>query len=242
MRLAHHHARLVGELTNTLITYEGVHRLGRSDARRLHAQFSDWMRAFGFGPEPTESLLMLDLRDDDDAGLNAAFDELARDYGRYPKKIQGVNVTDRRELRAFLWQLSQDNLDAAFDRVASLRSRGGLLEIRTGVKLIWKFRLREPETGDLLPGQDALPRLEDFPGGRGDSSSVVVNLAHASSASLWFVLPFAEPDAAFNHYVARMQAALPARLSPRGWRRWTLARSGWRSKKLNVEPSIAVSQ
>ena len=225
---------------HALITYEGVHGLGSRDPRRLHTDMAACMQVFGFAAEPTETLLKLDMRDDDDASLHAAYEELAHDYGRYPKKLRGINVAGGREFRTFLWQIPQGSLDAAFERVATLQARGGLLERRTGVKLIWKFRFRDPDTRDLLPGQDALPALDNFPGGRGDSSSVVLNLDRPSSVSLWFLLPFAEPDADFRSYIGRLQAALPARLSSRGWRRWTLSPSGaWRGKKLSIDLGAA---
>jgi hypothetical protein len=225
---------------STLITYERIHRLGRQDSRRLHTAMAACMETFGFAADPTESFFKLDLRADDDPALNAAYEEIARDYGRHAKKLQGTNVTDMRELRTFFWQIPQGSLDAAFERVATLRARGGLVQSRTGLKLIWKFRFRDPDTRELLPGQDALPRLDNFPGGRGDSSCVVLNLGDPSSVWLWFLLPFAEPDAAFLAYVGRLQAALPAQLSSRGWRRWALARSGeWRAKRLSVDVGAA---
>ncbi len=218
---------------NALITYEGQHRLARVDARQVLADMSACMQTFDNTAEPTESLLMLDMRDTDPA-LEAAYDELARDYGTSPR-LAGTAPTGE-ELRIYFWPIPKDGLDAAFDQVAILRARGRLLDSRVGIKVVWDFRFRDPATHTLLPGQEAMAALDNLPGGRGDSSSAVLTLGRASSVAFWFLLPFEEPDATFIAYVRRLQAALPARLSPRGWRRWTLAQAGeWRARKLSLD-------
>ncbi|MBI4885850.1 MAG: hypothetical protein HY824_02045 [Acidobacteria bacterium] len=220
---------------NALITYEGFHGLGRRDVRRVHVDMAACMQVCGFAAEPSDSLLVLDQRDDDDAALRAAYEELKRDYGPYPRVLGGTNVTDRRALQTCLWQIPPGGVDAAFERAAHLRARGGLVQRRAFLKLICKFRFRDPDTRELLPGQDTLPRLHNWPGGHGDSSSVVLNLGHSSSVSLWFMFPFAATDEAFMSYAGRLQTSMPARLSPRGWRRWTPSRAGgWKAKKVNV--------
>lgn len=228
-------ARLTNSMT-ALITYEGVHRLGRREPRALHADVAACMGAFGYAAPPDRASLVLDLAGDDDPELNAAVEQLTREYGGYPEKIKGLHVTDGREWRALLWHIPHERLEDGFERLAGFQARGGLLERRTALKLAWTFRFRDPKTRELLPGQDTLPRLETFPGGHGDSSSVVLNLGHRSSISLWFLFPFAEPDAVFLAYVSGLQPTLPVPLATKGWRRWTLTRSGeWRSRKLQVE-------
>ena len=218
-----------------LIVYDCSHGLGRKDPRQLVAQVSACAGAFGHRPEPNEASVLLNMEADDDPALDAAYEELEREYGPYPRAIRGTRATDGHELRAFLFLVPEGGLEAAFDRVAALQARGGLLEQRAGLKLVWKFRLRDPDTRELLPGQDDLPRLESFPGGRGDSSSIVLNLGRTSSIALWLMFPFEEPDEAFRAYSARLQAALPTAFSPKGWRRWKLAKSGaWKSEKLAV--------
>lgn len=218
-----------------LITYEHLHGLGRRDPQVLYTDLAACMKAFGYAEDPSEALVKLDMRDGGDAALRATYEELARAYGPYPKKLLATHVTDG-DWSVFFWQIPPGELDSALVRVIELQDRGGLLESRTGLKLVWKFRLRDPDTRELLPGQDALPRLENFPGGHGDSSSVVLNLGRPSSVSLWFLFPFLEPDATFRQYVGRLQAALPVSLSAKGWRHWKKTRSGtWRASKLAPE-------
>ena len=223
--------------TASLITYEGTHGIGRRDPRALHEALAGCLAQFGYGAEPTQAWLVLNLEADDDPALLSAYDELVGEYGPYPKKITG-NRTDDRELRAFLWQLparDAPSIDAAITRVSTLRARGGLLDKRATVKLKWSFRFRDPDTRELLPGQDTLPRLDRFPGGRGDSSSAMLNLGATSSLDLWLLFPFAEADDRFRAYVSRLEAALPATLSPKGWRQWRLTRAGtWKATKLEL--------
>jgi hypothetical protein len=220
-----------------VITYEGMHGLGRRDQRAVRDQLAACMARFGHGAEPSVASVLLDLAGDDDPALLAAREELAAEYGPYPQKITGSGP-DGHEWRAFLWRLSTMDpaaIDAALDRTAALRARGGLLERRVGMKLEWAFRLRDPDTRELLPGQDTLPRLDRFPGGRGDSSSAVLTLRATPTLSLWLLFPFAEPSVELRAYVERLQSALPMPLAAKGWRQWRLTRSGtWKGARVAV--------
>ncbi len=220
---------------DTLIAYEGVHGLGRKNPRALLADTIAWLHTFAAGAEPVLTSFKLDLRNDMDPPLLEAYEDLAREYGPSPKKIRGIDVQGGPEYRAFLWPIASAAIEPALARAQALESRGGVFKGRAGLKLVWKFRFRDPDTGALLPGQDALPVLEDFPGGHGNSSSIVLNLGWPSSASLWFLLPFADVDDALTAYVQRLQAGFPVVFNPRGWRRWKQSKSGnWHARKISV--------
>ena len=224
---------------NSLISYEGTHGLGRRAPAELYAATASCLGRFGFTATPDEAYLVLDLAADDDPALEAARAELAAAYGPYPEKITGTG-TDGRAWRALLWRVPADGIATTLEQAAALRSRGGLLAERAKVKLVWRFRLRDPDTRELLAGQDALPRLDRFPGGRGESSSVVLNLGRSASADVWLLFPFEDPEGAFRAYVERLQAELSVPLAPRGWRQWRLSRAGtWKAAKLASPPGAA---
>jgi len=215
---------------DALITYDFLHQLKRPDARQVYDGFAACMRAFASAPSPTTRGLLLDLSGDEDPDLNAANDELLRDFGPYPEKVSGVR-TDGWEWRLRQWPFELAALDAAFERAKTLQARSELLAARAGIRLGWSFHFVAPETGEPLPGQDALPALDPYR--YGDSSSILLTLRGGTAAvSLWLMFPFAEPDAAFRAFVTAFQAALPVRLSARHWRRWSLAGSGaWKARK-----------
>ena len=226
----------MAELTSGLITYEGTHALGRRPALAVWNTLAACLGRFGFTAEPTAVSLVLDLAGDDDPELLTAYSEVAAEYGAYPSKVTGSGPAGQ-QWRAFLWPIAPGDpaaIDRALGRAAELRARGGKLAQRVSVKFVWQFRLRDPDTRDLLPGQDSLPRVDRFPGGRGDSSSAVFNLGAKSTLHLWLLFPFAEPTPAFRAYVDRLQAALPVSFVLKGWRLWRFTRAGtWKANKLD---------
>ena len=225
---------------NGLITYEGTHRLGRRPSRELADQVAACLARFGFAAEPSDAGVLLDVRGEgNDPALASARAALAAEYGAYPQR-RVTRGPDGGEWALFRWSLDVRALEPAFARVDALRAEGALVAERLRLKLQWKFRLRDPDTRELLPGQDTLPRLNNFPGGRADSSTVALTLGPPTALDLWFVFPWAEPDERFRAYVTRLAAELPVRLGARGWRQWRPTRAGtWKASKLASAPGAA---
>ncbi len=227
-------------MTAALITYEHLHTLRAGAPPMLLARFADCMARFGYAAEPAQALAALDMRDDQAPELAAACDALAALYGAHPRKLRGTDVSRGTELRTFLWPVPRADPGSAWSRIAALQPLGELVRSRVSLKLIWDFRFRDPDTRELLDGQDDLPQLQPWPGGAGNSSSIVLNLGAPSTCALRFLLPFADPGPAFQAYVGRLEEALPLRFARGGWRRWQRTRTGtWKAQRMAWPPASA---
>jgi hypothetical protein len=138
--------------------------------------------------------------------------------------------------------VARPEVPAAVREVAERVSGDDPVAERLSLKCIWRFQFRDPDTGDLLPGQDLLPRLDDFPGGRANSSSLILNLGRRSAASLWFMFPFEVSDERFLHFVRRLSEGLPFRLRDSGWRSWRLSsRGAWRASRVRAIEGVPIA-
>ena len=223
-----------------LITYEGTHTVGRRAPRELAEEVAACLARFGYAAEPSDAAVLLEVRGDgEDLALAHAQAALATEYGAYPQR-RTTRGPDGREWGLYRWPVDPPALDPAMTRVAALRAEGGIVAERLRLKLQWKCRLRDPDTRELLPGQDALPRLDNFPGGRADASTAALTLGPPTALDLWLLFPWAEPDEGFRAYVRRLQGELPVALSARGWRRWRRTRAGtWKAARLDPAPGTA---
>ena len=105
------------------------------------------------------------------------------------------------------------------------------------LSIVCDFRLRDPNGSGLWPGQDP-QRFGGFrtPAGvRLGASSTVLNLHARRSLGLALSIPDAG-DEDLAAVVPWLQNALPMRLSPKQWTRWTLTNSGtsYRGKRISV--------
>lgn len=217
-----------------LMTYERDHTLSRKAADDALRMLTDVAQRYGESAEPNRITILLDMAADQSPELDAAYAELCGEYGDHPKRIAGIRVTDRTELRAFEWRVPPAGIADALARCAALRERSDLLAERVAVKFFWQFRLRDPVTRELLPGQDALPRLERHL----DLSTMLLTLGRTRLLALWLMFPFDDVDAEFRAYVAALERSLPVQFSAKGWRRWQQTRAGsWKASRIDVPGS-----
>jgi hypothetical protein len=130
--------------------------------------------------------------------------------------------------------------DHAEDALALFESLEPLPRNQWGMAPVWLWfsadlRLRSPRGGELWPGQDpALFGHFQTPGGipLGASSTRLI-LQAKRSLGLSLSIPEAT-DADLVEIVPWLQAALPMRLSPKHWTRWTLTknRRSYRGKRI----------
>jgi hypothetical protein len=224
-----------------IITYEGLHGLGRGGPERHFQACAGAIGRFTNASEPFRVQHVLDLRDDEGPIWTAAREEMCERHGRYPTAIRGSGA-DGRPWRAWCWTVARPEVPAAVREVAERVSGDDPVAERLSLKCIWRFQFRDPDTGDLLPGQDLLPRLDDFPGGRANSSSLILNLGRRSAASLWCMFPFDVSDERFLHFVRRLSEGLPFRLRDSGWRSWRLSSKGaWRASRVRAIEGVPVA-
>lgn len=132
------------------------------------------------------------------------------------------------------WQLSPDQLEAALGFVASLPRWPAKYLAPVLHSTSFEFRLREPRTGVVLPGQ--IP--ERGIGFRPVASSLMLHLGGSPTASLDLRFPFENPDRAFLDYLGGVLPFLPISLA---WNRFRLMvpnqrGTGYAARKL--EPAV----
>ena len=93
--------------------------------------------------------------------------------------------------------------------------------------MVTRVRLRDPDTGVLLPGQD--PERFGLCQADGDillgTSRVQLVLDNSARISVGFSFPDLEDDQ-LRELVPRLQEHLPFKLSRKHWKRWTPAKNG----------------
>jgi hypothetical protein len=98
------------------------------------------------------------------------------------------------------------------------------------------FHLRDPDSGEVFPFQGA----EVYGGQEAGwklplgESSLYLRLANSSACFLVPSLPFSAVNPTVRAYVARLESALPFRLSPKQWARWQLNAQGTRYHKRRI--------
>lgn len=101
------------------------------------------------------------------------------------------------------------------------------------------FRLKDPPSGPVLPGQDS--RCSDITGVRVRSSLYMHVSAGNTSAFFELVLPFAEPGPEFVAYIAAIRPYLPIRLARGNFKHWTLNKAGTDYRIRRIDKSVLAS-
>jgi hypothetical protein len=115
---------------------------------------------------------------------------------------------------------------------------------RWGMAPLWlraecTFRVRDPETGSALPGQDS-----DRYGGFEyewrialGTSRLALNLSNRASLGIDLCLPDAD-DETLARLIPWLQANLPCKLSAKHWKRWTPTKTGsFKAIKIAAPPT-----
>jgi hypothetical protein len=111
-----------------------------------------------------------------------------------------------------------------------------------GLAPIWfwmttKFRIRDPATGEVMPGQDP----ERYRGVEYEwrvplgTSGLRLTLHNRSAIAIELCIPDAD-EAVVGRVAPWLQAHLPCRLSPKQWRRWTATKSGSFAARRMADP------
>jgi hypothetical protein len=123
------------------------------------------------------------------------------------------------------WQISS----TSFERLLALINSDDNLVLA----ITWRFYFIDPETGEELPGQRAIPVFDI----RKPRSEVYLRLSGSQkTASVWFAFPFQELNETSTSYFRAMEKALPFKFSKTTWRVFTLSKNhNWIPKKLSFD-------
>jgi hypothetical protein len=128
------------------------------------------------------------------------------------------------------WTIGAGQID---DYVALLQQASPLPADPFGLRpfvvgLGYSFRLVEPTTGVVLPGQDPemYGRFSPSPGCCLGNSQLYTRISDRSSLCLFLSFPFDDQAEAFHGLASHVQTQLPVRLSPRHWKQWRLTKAG----------------
>lgn len=94
----------------------------------------------------------------------------------------------------------------------------------------WLFKFIDPETGQVLPGQDNIPVVDI----RLHNSQVYMRLGKGATVSLWFTLPFSGLTDDAVRYIKLLKNNLPVKLSYNHWRVWKLSNGRLIPRKLDI--------
>jgi len=127
------------------------------------------------------------------------------------------------------WKSGSKELDFYVDEI----SKGN--DLLLGIK--WKFKFIDEKTEKILPGQSAIPIIDE----RVTNSQVYLRLSNElSTASVWFAFPFDNLSEENLTYINDIQQVLPFKYSKYSWKLWQVsANKKWYSRKLEYDANTS---
>jgi hypothetical protein len=197
------------------------------DRRAIWNRMNRFLAACTTQSEPDHvGVLLADGRHVDRSFFEDAHSLAVREFGIATRRLL---VTGTIEEHEHAWMLQPEQIDDALmfmDRCPAIPEHLGRGLLVLGIETV--FALRDPDTGQSLPGQGA-----DLYGEQEadwnlllGQSKLRLRLSERSTCALFLSLPFAEVTPAAQRLVASIQDALPFRLSPTNWARWQLNAQG----------------
>jgi hypothetical protein len=188
-------------------------------ARRWSAESMRGKPASWFGEWPAECSVA-----DFDAAVRLANER----FGKPKHRSSKARLKRDGEEEEMGWHVRVDRVDEVLDFLERVPTCTGGEWAPVRASYCRSFRLRDLETGEVLPHQEE--RYHPMP------SSLSVLLQRRSAASLVLVLPFAQPDDGAVDYVVALQEHLPVYLDPRYFDHMTPASDGSRYHRLRLPP------
>jgi hypothetical protein len=218
-------------LKPSIITYDGLpvssggaHVLSRCGAQMALHRIRKFLSHCAAAPTLTHSSVEVVRSERFPVGFSLPLVErLTAELGKSSLQRVGENVLHR-------WAIDADQID---DYVAMLQQACPLPADPFGLRpfvvgLGYSFRLAEPTTGVVLPGQDPemYGRFSPRPGSCLGISQLYARISDRSSLSLFLNFPFDEQAEAFQALASHVQTHLPVRLSARHWKQWRPTKAG----------------
>jgi hypothetical protein len=162
------------------------------------------------------------------AEFNAAVRLAEERFGK-PKHRTNKSRLKRDGLETELvWHVPADRIDEVLDFLESVPNCTGGNWAPVQASYWSMFRLRDLETGAVLPEQGE--RFQPM------QSSLNLVLQRRSTAWLTLIFPFAQPDAAAANYIVALQAQAPVWFDPRYFDHMTLERDGTGYRRVRLTP------
>jgi hypothetical protein len=225
-----------------LIVYDGMpvssggaHRLGRRQPPQIWTQLSGFLDdcADTTGPRKT-MVLVYEAVGRSLTPIQSAKKSATTIFGR-PRSRMAVS-----DIREHSWSFDPDRLPDALRWLAEQQQPVPSLPTGTCsvVSVQVRFRLKDPDSGELLPFQDAdaYGHQELRHGLPLGESILYARLGATSTCSLTLCLPYVEVSSELLRLAGALQRRLPFKLSAKHWARWQLNSTGraYYARKVSV--------
>jgi len=227
-----------------LIVYEGMpvssggaHRLGRHGPAKLWARLSAFLSECA---DPVGSydavVLVYEAAGGSVPSIESAKISATSRFGRSRHRVAVSGVV---EIREHSWNFNAEQLPHA---LTWLTDQTPVPSLSTGppfvVSVQIRFRLKDPDSGKLLPfqGPEYYAHQTLGHGLPLGESMLYTRLGTKSTCSLTLCLPFSDVSPELIRYVGALQQRLPFKLSERCWARWQLNAKGsaYYARKIRV--------
>lgn len=229
------------ELRPALIVYDGMpvssggaHHLGRRPPSQIWTQLSGFLDdcADSIGPSET-MVLVYEAVGRSAPPIQSAKTSATTLFGRPHSRIAASDI------REHSWLFDPDRLPDALEWLAEQQP---VPSLATGscfvVSIQVRFRLKDSESGELLPFQDAesYGHQQLRHGLLLGESILYARLGLKSTCSLTLCLPYVDVSSEFLRLAGAIQRRLPFTLSAKHWTRWQLNSTGrsYYARKVSV--------
>jgi hypothetical protein len=206
------------------------------DRRVIWDRMSRFLAACTTYSEPDDvRLLLAEGPHVDQSFFDDARSLATRQFGSATRRLAVAGAMEEHE---HAWALQPEQIDDALtvmDQLPAIPEHLGRGLLVLSIETV--FLLRDPDTGQTLPGQGT-----DLYGGQEadwkrllGQSRAYLRLSDRSTCALFLSLPFGEVTPAALRLIALIQEALPFRLSPTNWARWQINAQGTKYYKRRIK-------
>ena len=198
----------------TFISYEGLpinsggaHSISSIPPIEVYNSLISFLKACTNFPSPTVEFL---FNASEAKGSGMKLWELTKQFGL---PTWNFNSFLSSKQHVWSWTVKSSKVETAFDYLTKIDT--------LTLTFKWKFKFINPETKEIIEGQDAIPAIDE----RLHNSQIYFRASERSTVSVWFTFPFSSLPEAFN-YFDPFQKLLPFTLSGKHWRIWSLSQNG----------------
>jgi len=215
----------------------GAHRLGRQSPSQVWTQLSRFLDVCTDPVRPRETMVLVyEAAGRPLAPVEAAKTSAIRLFGPPHSRIAVAGLS---RIREHAWLSDPDRLSGALEWLAAQPS---VPSLATGARFVVSvqvcFRLKDPESGAVLPFQSAelYGNQELRHRLRLGESMLYARLGVKSTCSLTLCLPYVDVSPELRRLAGALQRHVPFKLSAAHWARWQLNSAGrsYYARKVSV--------